>query len=80
MTNPLLGADFVPAFPVRHDLSGDGKSVMYHSGMSLRDYFAAQALNSVYFNPSLGDEAKEIADMARMVYAVADAMLRERAK
>lgn len=50
------------------------------TGMTLRDYFAAEALNSVYFDFGKDDEQAEIDDMARIAYAVADAMLAERVK
>lgn len=49
-------------------------------GMKLRDYFAAHALNSIYFNDRIGDDAKECAEMARLAYDIADAMIAERSK
>jgi hypothetical protein len=43
-------------------------------GMSLRDWFAGQAL------AANGDEADSAENIAKLCYAIADAMLRERAK
>lgn len=63
-----------PAFPQTGDtLIGEGK------GMTLRDYFAAQALNGMcsgHVWPASADGA----EMARRAYIFADAMLKERAK
>lgn len=49
-------------------------------GMSLRDYFAGQAL--AYFHPVGSDATPDIASraLAKAAYTVADAMLAERAK
>ena len=49
-------------------------------GMSLRDYFAAKALHTLYFDTSLNDDTAEVQSMARLAYMLADAMLAERAK
>jgi hypothetical protein len=46
-------------------------------GMSLRDYFAAQALAGLTANGAL---AGRITDLSQYAYKMADAMLRERAK
>ena len=73
------------AFP-GYDIYGDGKQHLAghpHGGMSLRDYFAAQALGGCevtcrddmslsYFEPA--------EDIAKRCFAIADAMLKERAK
>lgn len=48
-------------------------------GMSLRDYFAGHALHSVYFDGQKSD-VEEAAEMARLAYLLADALLKERAK
>lgn len=63
------------AFPL---VSPDGIGV--NEGMELRDYFAAQALNSIYFDVRKNDEQAEVEDMARLAFKVADAMLVERKK
>ena len=44
-------------------------------GMSLRDYFAGQALAAIATNPRLGSK-----DLAGGAYLIADAMLAERAR
>lgn len=62
------------AFPVVHP---DGKGVQYY-GMSLRDYFAAKAMQAMVaaeFASAFGPE-----DWARHAYKVADSMIQERAK
>ena len=64
-----------PAFPQTGDtLIGDGK------GMTLRDYFAGQALNG-WFTTWGGARAEAKPDaVSRLAYEIADAMLKERAK
>lgn len=50
-------------------------------GMSLRDYFAAQALTGLMGDSGLRPKSEdEFLHMAKRLYQVADAMLRERAK
>lgn len=73
-----------PAFPCKHDFNG---AKVYFSGMSLRDWFAGQALTTVlatcYQISRTGVFAND-ADLALAVaeksYAIADAMLKEREK
>ena len=60
-----------PAFP-----TGTGVTP-YKSGMTLRDYFAAKAMQPI--NSQAIDYAKaEASDMARKAYMIADAMLKAR--
>lgn len=61
-----------PAFP--RSYSADG-----HNGMTLRDYFAGQALAGMAAQAYVHSE-DGIADCAEDAYALADAMLAERAK
>ena len=67
-----------PAFPTPRYERGD----MYSLGMTLRDYFAAKALQGLLADPEpldLWDGDKTIADTyAREAYVYADAMLRAR--
>ena len=72
------------AFPfeetIRYKDRQDG--IVFHPGMTLRDYFAGQALlNSELagmFGPTIGpDERKRLAEF---MYELADAMLKERDK
>ena len=68
-----------PAFPRDHAHDG-------HNGLSLRDYFAAKALQGLACSdttlwPSGADEADDPPDalfMARTAYMIADAMLAAR--
>jgi|AACY02.3.fsa_nt_gi hypothetical protein len=59
-----------PAFPREYTLQGE-------SGMSLRDWFAGQALanSRTFFKENSGATTEDVAIQA---YAVADAMLAER--
>lgn len=63
-----------PAFPREYE-GRAGVSIVraYDRGMSLRDYFAAQAMLVMIDNGYFGD-------MAARAYKIADAMLAERAK
>ncbi len=60
------------AFPIVHP---DGQGVQYY-GMSLRDYFAAKAMQGRLAVPGYVD----VEQGAAMAYRMADAMLKERAK
>lgn len=51
-----------------------------YSGMYLRDYFAAKALQGALAYSNVGIEDKRTSDYAKYAYSVADAMLAERAK
>jgi hypothetical protein len=65
-----------PAFPTRHT----------GTGMTLRDYFAAKAMQGIYACPdhvtepdgSDGPDPLTDIDIARLAYAMADAMLKAR--
>lgn len=59
-----------PAFPRDH--ASDG-----HNGMTLRDYFAARAMQAVATNPT-GAESFTFDERAKWAYQQADAMLRAR--
>jgi hypothetical protein len=63
-----------PAFPLG---SGD---VRDHMGMTLRDYFAAKAMQSVLSVLYEGIRPEDVAVLARDVYGIADAMLAERTR
>lgn len=63
-----------PAFPAY----GDGSETWINDGMTLRDYFAAKAMQGLISNPGFdGSETKAVGVTA---YAVADLMLKERNK
>lgn len=84
---PLVQKDGGPAFPPPLIVSGaDPNSLdvirlelgrMQEQGMSLRDYFAAKAMQGNVANSEVDMEAKHHAEWA---YKVADAMLKERSK
>lgn len=48
-------------------------------GMTLRDYFAAKAIDAVGYNKTLPYKDR-IEDVAKKCYEIADAMLKERMK
>ncbi len=78
--------DNEPAFPVREWDSRDGERTFFGHGMSLRDYFAAKAMQAIHaaafavaIHPASGPE--HIADfmsIAHAAYKMADAMLTAR--
>lgn len=82
-----------PAFPVLPPCDMEGASASGYpypdAGMTLRDYFAAKAMRDAreelireWFHFHEDNERPEINPdrVARMAYAMADAMLKERAK
>lgn len=81
-----------PAFPEvfseeRGEHGERGYEVCSTGGMSLRDWFAGQALAGMIANPDFGqptDEARRLGKFASkaatLCYELADAMLAERAK
>lgn len=62
-----------PAFPHTVEYKGaDCGGIVPHGGMSLRDYFAAKAMQGILF------EGLEPEETAKHAYAMADAMLKAR--
>lgn len=70
--------DCVPAFPV-HISCYDGVDRRRLYGMTLRDYFAGQALTTMTAAPDYSKGPCNAA-MAERAYIIADAMLAERGK
>jgi hypothetical protein len=70
------------AFPTC--VSADSEGGLNHGapGMSLRDYFAGQAIHAAVYmlNEAKHDERKDEQTVAKLCYEMADAMLAERAK
>ena len=71
-----------PAFPTAPAYAADGRTLSYgFAGMTLRDWFAGQAVGSVMHmcagDTLLPGESIETS-FARKAYAIADAMLAER--
>lgn len=63
-----------PAFPANHFDMADNEH-----GMTLRDYFAAKAMQAAATNPA-GADGFTFAERAAWAYLQADAMLAERLK
>lgn len=74
-----------PAFPCLPPLGPDGTSAVGYpyvtSGLSIRDYFAAKAMQALIMTPMndwpLPEDTESVSEKA---YLLADAMLKERAK
>jgi hypothetical protein len=64
------------AFPAL-DNSGSGLHLR-ESGMTLRDYFAAKAMQGICADPSFNPQTGQ--EIAMIAYVIADTMLAERAK
>lgn len=70
--------DNPPAFP--HFIPGDERyATIRESGMTLRDYFAAKAMQGYCTCPSTVD-SWSVLTTAEQAYQIADAMLKEREK
>lgn len=63
-----------PAFPRPHS----GASQFAQEGMTLRDYFAAKAMQNFLIDPTLDIKTTTSVDIAKLSYALADAMLKVR--
>lgn len=67
-----------PAFPMS-DLSGYGIGPEYPAcGMSLRDWFAGQAMAAFAINPSAYESVRDDPSCAARAYDLADAMIAEK--
>jgi hypothetical protein len=77
---PAEHGDGGPAFPGPEMINSVSREVTAYAsqGMSLRDYFAAAALQG--FCASREDERISTNDLCALVYDLADSMLIERAK
>lgn len=78
----LTKVDFIePAFPLPNERDADGNGLVQgHPGMTLRDYFAAQAMAGwlASYGPEGAWPEKHLASMAKDAYDMADAMLAAR--
>jgi hypothetical protein len=64
---------------VRNDKGGFDLLIEHHPGMTLRDWFAGQALTGIVYSlKSSGITERDIPKMATDCYFVADAMLKAR--
>ncbi len=73
----IHGPENPPAFPY-NERSDDGSHWHSHSGMTLRDWFAGQALGKVKITAPVGADFNRT--IAEAVWGLADAMLAEREK
>jgi hypothetical protein len=74
MNNTKTGG---PAFPVSHDMAlVAGLQNAY--GMTLRDYFAAKAMQAILSEDPEYHQKYQFIDLAHFSYKCADAMLKER--
>lgn len=66
-----------PAFPFGHisEVTGQPVNGFYYPGMTLRDYFAAKAMQGALANPEVKETAIARSEWA---YEIADAMLKAR--
>ena len=69
--NAKTPTDGGAAFPVAH-------SYLIQSGMSLRDYLAAKAMQGDWAAEVAGSNGETMEDSARRYYKMADAMLKAR--
>ena len=68
-----------PAFPLAHLTdTKDGPAVLVHRGMTLRDYFAAKAMQGMCSSDAHCVDGWAHSDIAAQAYQIADAMLRAR--
>lgn len=61
-----------PAFPYGDPVHGG------EAGMTLRDYFAAKAMQAYFTDPNVGFGSDVVEAGARAAYRIADAMLKAR--
>lgn len=64
-----------PAFPCEGVVTNDG---ILYEGMTLRDYFAAKAMQSVFAEGNFAFTLTDYEHMSNVSYAMADAMLKAR--
>ena len=67
-----------PAYPTNNWQKTVPLSSGYHEGMTLRDYFAAKAMQGAIANEGLTFSKKFLEQCALDSYALADAMLKAR--
>ena len=65
-----------PAFPTKKQVDPD--TIHYFQGMTLRDYFAAKAMQAI-FKDGVANQSK-VENLARLSYLMADVMLEARKK
>lgn len=79
MSNPNIPESQLPAFPFA--CQGPTTGPEFYYGITVRDYFAAKALNGMLASDSTVDRTKvNKSKWAVVAYKFADAMLAERSK
>lgn len=70
------------AFPVPHSIDGNWvrEPIEQFSGMTLRDYFAAKAMQGLIGDGALREAANRVYSLSALSYQQADAMLEARKK
>lgn len=70
-----------PAFPRQtYQIPTNQEFEWGNEGMSLRDWFAGRAMQSLIVNDKWDERANSEGGVARIAYILADAMLKEREK
>jgi hypothetical protein len=70
---------YIPAFPQGNDRVVSARSVADSQGMTLRDYFAAKALQGfLHYSATKGIYTPPDNELAKSSYDLADAMLKAR--
>ncbi len=64
-----------PAFPSEGVVTNDG---IFYDGMTLRDYFAAKAMQGAIAGCAAKGEVIMYSDLSGLAYEVADAMIKAR--
>lgn len=77
MSNPLIQ----PGIEIRQTVEGYTSDTFDGDGLTLRDYFAAKAMNGDVSVAEIAYEItdKQLTDRAKLYYRIADAMLAQRA-
>lgn len=67
-----------PAFPTPQRIYANGDTEWGSNGMTLRDWFAAKALQGILSNPADGDSWRKYKEAVPIAYLFADEMLKVR--
>ena len=77
MTTPKDGGPAFPTEYVAQNMYGD-TAPAYDHGMSLRDWFAGQAINGIVSNAGITNGKWDALAAGEIAYRIADAMLKAR--
>lgn len=67
----------VRAFPFYYEVKEDDEMIVMHEGMTLRDYFAGQALVGILSSPSI-PSSEALKEIGVACYAMADKLMEEK--